>query len=378
MADMTIPLCVRFSGGRSSAMMLHGLLQRGEFDPSRDVCVFSNTGEEMAATLDFVQECATRWGVPVVWLEYRLKNRGQVLEAEAQLQAYEGEVGSERYRALWNCRAGPVVAPPPWVVELQRLAMGKPGWVETDYDSASRRGEPFRDMVLAGNCAIGGFSTKRMCTANLKIYPTEKYLAARRLEDSVRVVGFRWDEPHRVGRAKGRGDEFRAPLHEWKVGREEVVAFWKRMPFDLRLPAVNGQSMHGNCTLCFLKGRRKIAKLMSECPERSRRWIALEDLMARRRNRFRCRMWLTRFDERGEVNPNSGWSVRPGGDPKKDEDWVHDGRIYRPTFLQGTTYADILTAAESGAWKKWPGADNKRRTFWADIDAPPPPCECAD
>ena len=31
--------------------------------------MFCNTGMERAETLEFVNECALRWGVPIVWLE---------------------------------------------------------------------------------------------------------------------------------------------------------------------------------------------------------------------------------------------------------------------------------------------------------------------
>lgn len=33
--------------------------------------VFCNTGKERPETLDFVERCSQRWGVPVTWLEYR-------------------------------------------------------------------------------------------------------------------------------------------------------------------------------------------------------------------------------------------------------------------------------------------------------------------
>ena len=39
--------------------------------PDDVVACFANTGREMPATLDFVQQMQARWGVPIVWLEYR-------------------------------------------------------------------------------------------------------------------------------------------------------------------------------------------------------------------------------------------------------------------------------------------------------------------
>ena len=49
---------VSFSGGRSSAMMLHILMENGE---QVDAVLFYNTGKERPETLDFVQEWSDRW-----------------------------------------------------------------------------------------------------------------------------------------------------------------------------------------------------------------------------------------------------------------------------------------------------------------------------
>ena len=62
---------IAFSGGRSSAFMLHQLLQANGDLPSRVEVTFQNTGREMPQTLDFVAECGRRWGVMIAWLEYR-------------------------------------------------------------------------------------------------------------------------------------------------------------------------------------------------------------------------------------------------------------------------------------------------------------------
>ena len=63
---------IAFSGGRTSAYLLHRIIEANAGIPE-DRCVvsFQNTGREMPETLDFVQECGARWGVNIVWLEYR-------------------------------------------------------------------------------------------------------------------------------------------------------------------------------------------------------------------------------------------------------------------------------------------------------------------
>lgn len=62
---------ISFSGGRTSAYMLHQILEANGDLPKRAKVVFANTGREMPATLDFVQECSERWNVPITWLEYK-------------------------------------------------------------------------------------------------------------------------------------------------------------------------------------------------------------------------------------------------------------------------------------------------------------------
>jgi hypothetical protein len=66
------PAVISFSGGRTSAYMLHNvLLAYGGQLPEGVKVVFCNTGKERPETLDFVERCSLQWDVPIVWLEYR-------------------------------------------------------------------------------------------------------------------------------------------------------------------------------------------------------------------------------------------------------------------------------------------------------------------
>ena len=65
------PTMVSFSGGRTSAYMLHKILEAFHGKLPKDyVVVFANTGKEMPETLDFVHECQVQWGVPITWVEW--------------------------------------------------------------------------------------------------------------------------------------------------------------------------------------------------------------------------------------------------------------------------------------------------------------------
>lgn len=61
---------IAFCGGRSSAYMLHRVLEANGDLPDRVVVTFPNTGREMPESLGSVAECGQRFGVEIVWLEY--------------------------------------------------------------------------------------------------------------------------------------------------------------------------------------------------------------------------------------------------------------------------------------------------------------------
>ncbi len=70
------PHVLKFSGGRSSGMLLLTLLHNGLLDRERgDVIVFNNTSAEHPATYAFVAECKRiaerRYGIPFFWLEFQ-------------------------------------------------------------------------------------------------------------------------------------------------------------------------------------------------------------------------------------------------------------------------------------------------------------------
>jgi len=55
-------VAIAFSGGRTSAYMLHQILEASGDLPERVIVSFQNTGREMPETLDFMQECGDRQG----------------------------------------------------------------------------------------------------------------------------------------------------------------------------------------------------------------------------------------------------------------------------------------------------------------------------
>jgi len=123
---LTGPSVVSFSGGRTSGYMLRRILDaHGGTLPDDVLVCFANTGREMPATLDFVRDCGAEWGVHIHWMEYR------------------------------------------W-------APGGPSFEVVSHNSASRDGEPFRQL-LAGKSMLPN-PVARFCTIELKIRTQKRFL----------------------------------------------------------------------------------------------------------------------------------------------------------------------------------------------------------
>ena len=225
---LELPAVVSLSGGRTSAYMLWRILQTygGEQPDDLKIC-FQNTGLEHPATYDFLRDCATHWGIRVTWLEYAL------------------------------------------------TADNKATFEVVDYETASRKGEPFTRLISKKNYLPNPVA--RLCTSNLKVETQKRYLKSlpRFADGYVAAVGLRYDEPHRAQRIKsdnGR-EEIVCPLYDGRVTKAQVLDWWSHQPFDLSLPA---NAHAGNCVGCFLKGRGKLEALMRDMPEQFAWWVNAE------------------------------------------------------------------------------------------------------
>lgn len=224
------PALVSFSGGRTSGYMLWRILQaHGGTLPDDVKVTFANTGKEMPQTLDFVQVCEDRWGCRIQWLEY------------------------------W-----------PHVEPSQR-------WRRVNGDP-SHNGEPFKALIRAKQYLPNPVT--RFCTIELKIRPMKFYAQSLGWKHWTNVIGLRADEQSRVARTRSRdgkeGWDSSMPLATAGITKADVVEFWARQNFDLRLPNISGRTPHGNCDLCFLKSAATISGIMRDMPERATWWIEAE------------------------------------------------------------------------------------------------------
>jgi len=216
---------IAFSGGRTSAFMLHQIAEaNGGIPAERAEVIFANTGREMPQTLDFVAEVSRRWQIPIVWVEWR---------------------------------------------------RGKPGFEVVGRQGAAENGEPFMGLVKARRYLPN--QQTRFCTQELKLRPTKRYLVSLGWKSWTAAIGIRADEPSRVKTEMQRARWQRwYPLADAGVSKADVVDFWNRQPFDLQLASIKGKTPLGNCDGCFLKSEATLSMLARDFPDRHAWWEAAE------------------------------------------------------------------------------------------------------
>ena len=140
------PHVVKFSGGKTSGMLLFALLNGGLLDAERgDVIIFNNTAAEHPKTYEFVHRCKEivekKYGIPFFWVEF---------------QTYEDARNGE-YKRLPSFR----------LVNSQPFSDDNP-------DGYKWRGEVFEEMLSWKGFVPTFF--QRICTKNLKLETTRVFL----------------------------------------------------------------------------------------------------------------------------------------------------------------------------------------------------------
>ena len=141
-----LPHVVKFSGGRSSGMLLFLLLENGLLQPKRgDVIIFNDTSAEHPETYNFTAKCKRiaeeRYGIPFFWIQF---------------QTYEDARGGEWIR-----------------LPTYRLVKPVP-WSENEPDGYHCRGESFEELLSWSGYVPNQF--QRTCTQNLKLGVTRQFL----------------------------------------------------------------------------------------------------------------------------------------------------------------------------------------------------------
>jgi 3'-phosphoadenosine 5'-phosphosulfate sulfotransferase (PAPS reductase)/FAD synthetase len=229
---ITEPTAISFSGGRTSAYLLRKVLDENNGLPDYAKVLFCNTGKEAKETLDFIHKCEIEWGVPIGWLEYRTGSEFEIV----------------------------------------------------NYQTASRNGEPFEAIIQHRKMLPN--TRARFCTVELKIRTMRRYLQSLGWDEWENMIGIRADEQRRAVKMKPdyKGETPTMPLYEAGVTKQEVLSFWANNNFDLDLPLINGETIGGNCDLCFLKSLPKIVTLVAHKPQSAIWWAKQEEWAAKQTN----------------------------------------------------------------------------------------------
>lgn len=245
------PALISFSGGRTSAYMLWRIIMAyGGKLPDDIFVVFANTGREREETLRFVHECEVHFGIRIWWIELN-GTRGRKVAPEDRIDI----VG---------------------------------------YNSASRRGEPFRKLIVTKGYLPNAVT--RFCTAELKIDAMKQFMLAQGFKTWINVVGLRADEMKRVMKQVLRSSSGKerwtsyCPLAYAGVTEPVVWRHWLGRNLDPRNlvhPLPQGFDLgirryEGNCTACFLKGFEVLAHSEREQPGLLDEWAEDEIELAAR------------------------------------------------------------------------------------------------
>lgn len=207
-------LLVSFSGGETSAFMAQWLNNHYEkFGYENIVFVFANTGLENEETLEFTQKCDDYFQLGIQWIE----------------------------------------------ADIQHGERKGTGYNRTDFDYASRNGEPFESMIQ--KYGIPNMSHPH-CTRELKERPILAFSKDWfNGEPCDMAIGIRIDEVDRINLSASK-QGFIYPLIHSKMmpaNKPMVNFYWAQMPFRLNL-----KGYQGNCQACWKKSDPKLFQIAKE------------------------------------------------------------------------------------------------------------------
>jgi 3'-phosphoadenosine 5'-phosphosulfate sulfotransferase (PAPS reductase)/FAD synthetase len=223
---------VSFSGGRTSAYLVHLMEQKRKDNGWEVEYVFADTGAEHPKTYDFIRQVVKHYGI--------------------NLHCIKSVVNSE---------------------------MGK----GNTYKNVGLDGIGYDLLNIKNNMLkYGQFSIMNpYCTDRMKTIPLNKYCNDFFGKGNFKNwLGMRIDEPRRLKNLETTRDMFGkvnrvnpnimylAQISDFT--KQDILDFWATMPFDLEI-----DEHLGNCVFCVKKSAKKIALAARQYPEMAQDWNEL-------------------------------------------------------------------------------------------------------
>lgn len=205
---------VSFSGGRTSAYLVH-LMEQRRIKEDLDVrYIYMDTGAEHPKTYEFIKNVVSHFGINLTCL------RVVVNPELGQGNSYEVIPVSEIKHDL-----------EPWKAIVKKYGLPYPA---------------------------GAF-----CTREMKFNPVTKYCKDN-FDEYTTWIGIRVDEQNRL-RLKD-GINYLADISDFE--KDDINHWWSKQPFDLNIP-----EHLGNCVFCIKKSVNKIALAARDEPILAKRFI---------------------------------------------------------------------------------------------------------
>lgn len=258
---------VSFSGGRTSAYLVH-LMEQLRITAEMNVrYIFMDTGAEHPATYQFIRDVVSHWGIELTCLRVKVSpelgqgNSYQIIPLESigpDLQPWidvTKKYGTPYFGGAFCTRTMKIEV-------CERYCRDNfkawESWLGMRVDEQARiwgerifpllRRLSFEDMEMRGLYAeLREITEEQQALAMLE----ERFLldtaTAQRIYERVKKVG------------KSR-QRFLAEISDYQ--KEDILTWWRGQPFDLQL-----EEHLGNCVFCIKKGINKVALALRDEPE---------------------------------------------------------------------------------------------------------------
>jgi len=205
-------LLVSFSGGETSAYLAKWLIDNKSENYDM-VFVFANTGDEEEETLKFVDLCASKWNIDIVWVE---------------AVVHHGERVGSTHKVV-------------------------------DFNTASRNREPFKEVIKKYGIPNQNFLH---CNREMKLNPIKSYMKSIGWKKYKTAIGIRVDEFDRVNKNRVKQRLIYPLVSDKPTTKQEVSNWWSTQDFRLKL-----RSYNTNCRTCWKKSDKVLAQTYRDNPK---------------------------------------------------------------------------------------------------------------
>ena len=205
-------LLVSFSGGETSAYLAKWLIDNKSENYDM-VFVFANTGDEEEETLKFVDLCASKWNIDIVWVE---------------AVVHHGERVGSTHKVV-------------------------------DFNTASRNREPFKEVIKKYGIPNQNFLH---CNREMKLNPIKSYMKSIGWKKYKTAIGIRVDEFDRVNKNRVKQRLIYPLVSDKPTTKQEISHWWSTQDFRLKL-----RSYNTNCRTCWKKSDKVLAQTYRDNPK---------------------------------------------------------------------------------------------------------------